>query len=87
MSSLTRILILPVVGALAALTAAGNAAHVDAASQHLESVAADDASLVGQNGLSDPQLDECHLLKRAIARHACRARLSSEVDAGGAGGD
>jgi hypothetical protein len=67
MFPLTRILSLAAAGALVALTAASIPARADESAPDL-----------GQVGTHDRIFAECHLLKRAISRRACQARLRRE---------
>ncbi|MGD9501261.1 MAG: hypothetical protein AB7V40_02095 [Methyloceanibacter sp.] len=66
-AQVTRILALAA-GALVALAAASIPARADDAVQRPERV-----------GPRQPVLAECHLLKRAISRRACRARLERDA--------
>ena len=67
MFPLTRILSLAAAGALVALTAASIPARADESAPNL-----------GPVGPHDSIFPECHLLKRAISRRACHARLWRE---------
>jgi hypothetical protein len=67
MFTLTRILSLAAAGALLALTAVS-----------IPASAYESAPNLGPVVPHDPILAECHLLKRAIARRACQARLRRE---------
>jgi hypothetical protein len=64
MFPLTRILSLTAAGALVALTAASIPARAGELTQNL-----------GQVAPHAPTLTDCRLLKRAISRRACQARL------------
>ena len=64
MISLTRILSFAAAGALVALTAPSIPARSDDSAHNLRAVRP-----------HEPILAECHLLKRAISRHTCQARL------------
>jgi hypothetical protein len=68
MSSLTRILGLIAAGALVAVTAANFPARSGESGQGPAAV-----------GAHAPSLTECRLLKRAISRRACQARLWREA--------
>jgi hypothetical protein len=68
MSSLTRILGLIAAGALLAVTAANFPARSGESGQRQAAI-----------GLHAPSLGECRLLKRAISRRACQARLWREA--------
>jgi len=68
MSSLTRILGLIAAGALVAVTAANFPARSGESGQGPAAV-----------GVHAPSLTECRLLKRAISRRACQARLWREA--------
>ena len=68
MSPLTRILSLTAAGALVALTAASIPARAGELTQNL-----------GQVAPHAPTLADCRLLKRAISRRACQARLWREM--------
>ena len=67
MFSLTRILSLVAAGALVAVIAANIPARSGESAQSLAAI-----------GLHAPSLTECRLLKRAISRRACQARLWRE---------
>jgi hypothetical protein len=68
MSSLTPILGLIAAGALLAVTAANFPARSGESGQRQAAI-----------GLHAPSLSECRLLKRAISRRACQARLWREA--------
>ena len=68
MFSLTRIQSLVVAGALVAITAAYIPARSGESGQGPAAI-----------GLHVPSLTECRLLKRAISRRGCQARLSREA--------
>ena len=68
MFPLTRILGLIAAGALVAVIAANIPARSGESGQGQAAV-----------GLHAPSLTECHLLKRAISRRACQARLWREA--------
>ena len=70
MFPLTRILILAAAGALVALTAASARAE-----DHYPIPAA-----AAQADLNPSPIDDCHLLRRAISRHACHVRLWREMN-------
>ena len=73
---LTRILGLAVAGALVGLTAASSVAHAGESTQNLGQVGHEPIpTTVGQTDLNSPQMGECHLLRRAISRRTCQARL------------
>jgi hypothetical protein len=64
MFTLSRILGLAAAGAFVAFTAASIPARGDESAKSLEPA-----------GPHAPILTECHMLRRAISRHACQARL------------
>jgi hypothetical protein len=68
MLSITRILSLVAAGALVAVIAANIPARSGESGQRQAAV-----------GLHAPSLTECRLLKRAISRRACQARLWREA--------
>jgi hypothetical protein len=64
MAPLTRILSLVAAGALVAFTSGSIPARSDDSAQNLGAV-----------GPHEPSATECHLLRRAMSRRACQARL------------
>lgn len=79
MFALNRTLSLVAAGALVALTAAGISARADQLARNQGPVWPHEATLAVPNA---QQVGECHLLRRAISRRACQARLlpSEQID-------
>jgi hypothetical protein len=73
MFPLTRILNLTAACALVALTAASIPARAEESAQDQGPVDPRASILTDQDALQ--QIGECHLLRRAISRHACVANL------------